>query len=79
MELKCYGLEVISSITAPPTKASYSDMCEKFGVQLSEVRRPNKIDLLISMWDNQLHPIKTKKTGKITLYQGPLGKYFRDR
>ena len=40
-DLKCYGMEVISS------KASYKAMCERFGVQPVDVKRPSKIDLLI--------------------------------
>ena len=41
-----------------------------------EVRRPSKIDLLISMWDNRINLTKVKRIGKMTLYEGPLSKIF---
>ena len=78
-DLKYYGMEVISSITTPPTKASYKAMCERFGVQAVDVKRPSKIDLLISMWDKLIHCLKLRTIGKMTLYDGPLGKVFGGR
>ena len=64
-ELECYGLDVISSVTPPPKKESYAAMCKKFGVSPDEVKRPSKIDILISMWDNSIHPSKIKTIGKM--------------
>ena len=77
-DIECYGLEVISA-TKTPTKASYKKMCEKFEVNPEDVKRPQKLDLLISMWDNNLHPHKLRNVGQMTLYNGPLGKVFGGR
>ena len=74
-DIKCYGLEVISA-TKTPTKASYKKMCEKFKVNQVDVKRPQKLELLISMWCNNLHPHKLMNVGQKTLYDGPLGKVF---
>ena len=74
-DIECYRLEVISA-TKTPTKASYKKMCEKFEVN---PKRPQKWDLLISMWDNNLHPHKLRNVGQMTLYDGPLGKVFGGR
>ena len=68
--------EVILSVTAPPTKPSYKAMCERFGVQPVDVKRLSKIDLLISIWDNSIHPLKLRTIEKMMLYDGPLGKVF---
>ena len=76
IKIPCYGLDTISSVIAPPDKESYRKLCEKFGVTPNFVRRPNSIDLLISMRQNDLHPNKSKSIGKMTLYVGPLGKVF---
>ena len=78
-EIECYGLDVISSVTPPPKMGSYAAMCSRFGIKPEEVKRPSKIDLLISMWDNSIHPSKIKTIGKMILYQGPLGKVFGGR
>ena len=50
--IPCYGMEEISSVTPPPEKNSYKRLCEKFDVKPGEVRRPERIDLLISMRQN---------------------------
>ena len=77
-DIECYGLEVILA-TKTPTKASYKKMCEKFKVNPEDVKRPQKLDLLISMWCNNLHPHKLRNVGQMTLYDGPLGKVFGGR
>ena len=69
-------MEVISSITAPPENIFYNAMCEQFGVKPQEVRRLSRIDLLVSICDNSIHPQKHQTLGKMTLYDGPLGKVF---
>ena len=76
IEILCYGLDTISSVISPPDRESYRKLCEKFGVTPNFVRRPNSIDLLISMRQNNLHPNKSKSIGNMTLYVGPLGKVF---
>ena len=60
-EIDCYGLDVISSVAPPPEKKSYAAMCAKFDVSPEQVKRPSKVDLLISMWDNCIHPDKIKR------------------
>ena len=72
-------MEVILSITDPSTKVAYKAMCEKFGVQPVDVKRPTKIDLLISMWDNSIHPHQLRTIGKMTLFDGPFGKVIYDK
>ena len=75
-ELPCYGLEKISSAAEPPEKESYEMLCNKFSIKPSQVKRPEKIDLLISMRSNFLHPERKSRIGGMTLYEGPLGMVF---
>ena len=75
-ELPCYGLEKISSAAEPPEKKSYEMLCNKFSIKPSQVKRPEKIDLLISMRSNFLHPERKSRIGGMTLYEGPLGMVF---
>ena len=49
-------------------------MCKKFGVQPHMVRRPESIDLLLSMRHNFLHPKPVLSIDGMTLYDGQLGK-----
>ena len=52
-------------------------LCENFGISPEEVKRPQKIDLLISMRDKYLFADNKLKTiNKMALYEGPLGKVF---
>ena len=75
--IECYGMDVIATPAKPPEAASYSELCDKFGVSPEEVKRPQKIDLLISMRDNYLlADSKLKTIDKMALYDGPLGKVF---
>ena len=75
-ELPCYGLEKISSIAAPPEKKQYRTLCAKFGVKPEDVKRPKKIDILISMRQNHLHPTPLKTVGDMKLYKGVFGLVF---
>ena len=75
--IECYGMDVIATPTKAPEKDSYSELCERFGISPKTVKRPQKIDLLISMRDNHLHAdTKLKTIGKMALYEGLLGKVF---
>ena len=75
--LECYGMDVIATPVDPPNSESYLELCSKFGVSLKEVQRPKSIDLLISMRENHLlADSKLKTIGRMTLYQGLLGKVF---
>ena len=74
--LDCYGMEKIASPEELPESESYSELCHKFSINPNQVKRPNKIDLLISLRDNLLLPEKKKSIGKMSLYSGPLGLVF---
>ena len=74
--IQCYGLDKIASRPVPPKKASYKRLCDKFGVSLNEVLKPDEIQLLISMRKNSIHPSAVKRMNEITLYEGPFGKVF---
>ena len=70
-------MDVIATPAEPPDSQSYSELCSKFNISPKEVRRPQSIDLLISMRDNHLLADKKLKTiDKMALYEGPLGKVF---
>ena len=75
-EVPCYGMDKITSVLAPPGSKSYKQLCEKFNLSPAKVRRPNSIDLLLSMRQNFLHPKPVKQIGSMVLYSGPLGMVF---
>ena len=75
-EFPCYGMDEISSVASPPEKSSYDKICKKFGVKPNQMKRPESIDLLISMRQNFLHPEPVKTIDRLVLYDGPLGKVF---
>ena len=76
--LPCYGIDKITTDTVLPDVSSYQRLCRKFNVDPSEVQRPRKIELLISMRSSHLHPrdSDTIKIGGMKLASGPLGKVF---
>ena len=75
--IECYGMKVIATPTKLPEKDSYFELCERFKISPKDVKRPQTIDLLISMRDNYLHADKKLKTiGRMSLYEGLLGKVF---
>ena len=71
--LDCYGLPVIASAADSPEEKPYKDLCFKFGIKSSQVRRPRQIDLLISMRAALLLPQAVKNVGNMVLFDGPLG------
>ena len=58
-DIKFYGLEVISA-TKASTKACYKALCERFKVNPEDVKRLSRLDLLILIWDNIIHPQKLR-------------------
>ena len=75
--IECYGIDTISTPNKLPEIDSYVKLCERFDVSPWAVQRPRTIDLLISMRDNHLFAdTKLKTIGKMSLYEGLLGKVF---
>ena len=68
IDIPCFGMDKISSVAPPPESASYKTLCDKFGIQPSQVRRPKSIDLLLSMRQNFLHPAPIATVDGVTLY-----------
>ena len=75
-ELPCYGLDKISSVVNPPDRSSYKTLCHKFGVTFRNMKRPEEIDILISMRQNHLHPTHIETFGGMKLYKGVYGSVF---
>ena len=73
---QCYGLEKIAEAATPPDDASYRELCNKFGLRVEDMARPDEIDLLISMRRNKFHPKPILTKGNMTLYKGPFGRVF---
>ena len=69
----CYGLDEIATADMP-TAESYSKICSKFNIYPHEVRKPKKIDLLISLRAGAHHPSKVRSIGHMTLFNGVFGK-----
>ena len=64
-------MKVIATPSKLPEKESYSELCKRFKVWPKVVRRPQTIDLLISMRDNHLHADEKLQTiGRMSLYEG---------
>ena len=76
--LPCYGTDKITTDSILPNAASYQRLCKSFNVDPSEVLRPKKIELLISMRSGYLHPCDSNSVeiGGMKLASGPLGKVF---
>jgi len=49
MEIPCFGLDKITTITDPPEKKSYQRMCVDFDIHSSEIRRLRTVDLMLSV------------------------------
>ena len=75
--IQCYGLEKIASDAILPEQESYQNLCRKFSVFDSQVKRPVKIDLLLSGKSIHLMSDRVVKTiHGMKLFDGPLGKTF---
>ena len=72
----CYGLEKICSTEAPPDKDSYAELCEEFSIDSYKMKKPSKIDILVSMRQSVDHPNRIRSIGDMTLYGGPFGLVF---
>ena len=72
-EYLCYGLDEIATADVPSDE-SYAKICAKFGIHPHEVRKPKKIDLLISLRASAHHPSKVRSIGHMTLFSGIFGK-----
>ena len=73
----CYGLPEIAKDVDIPDEQEYVDLCKKFQVDPSEVRRPSQIDVLLSSKDNFLmsDTVEAEMDG-VKLYSGPMGLSF---
>ena len=76
--LPCYGTDRITADSVLPETASYQKLCKKFNINPTEVPRPRRIELLISMRSGHLHPCEADSIvrGGMKLASGPLGKVF---
>ncbi len=71
-QLVCYGLEEIARVH----KSVSPEQLKKFfpEVDLAELRRPGKIELLLSHREGKLAPQRIKIVGDLVLWDSPLGK-----
>lgn len=71
-ELVCYGLEDIAKVN----QVIKPEKLHKFfpEVKLEELKRPEKVELLISHREGRLAPQRLKVIGDLVLWEGPLGK-----
>ena len=72
--IECYGLNSIATEAVLPSKEDYWALCKKFGIPSSQVRRPRRIDILLSQKEAYLMSDEVKLVKeKMKLYSGPLG------
>ena len=71
---KCYGLDEITSGTDIPE--GYDDLCAKFGKAPGVMRRPGRIDILVSMRRHRDHPKLTTTISDMSIFDGPFGPVF---
>ena len=71
---KCYGLDEITSGSNIPE--GYDDLCAKFGKAPGMMRRPKKIDILISMRRHRDHPKLSTTIMDMSVFDGPFGPVF---
>ena len=71
---KCYGLDEITSGSAMPE--GYDDICAKFGKAPGVMRRPSRIDILISMRRHRDHPKLALTISDMSIFDGPFGPVF---
>ena len=71
-ELVCYGLDEIAQVH----RAIRPEQLKKFfpETSLEDLRRPERIELLISHREGRLAPQRVKVIGDLVLWEGPLGK-----
>ena len=71
---KCYGLDEITSGSDIPK--GYDDLCAKFGKAPGVMRRPGRIDILVSMRRHRDHPKLTTTISDMSIFDGPFGPVF---
>ena len=75
--IECYGLQEIARDLPLPDMENYKELCKIFDIAMFDVKRPRKVDLLLSAKSKHLMSDTVLKVVKgITLYCGPLGKTF---
>ena len=72
--VECFGLDSIATRALLPNQQEYRLLCDKLGVRVDQVVRPEQIDLLLSQREAYLMSDKVKKVqANMKLYSGPLG------
>lgn len=71
-KLLCYGLESIAEVSHPVTPQQLQKIFPD--VAMTELTRPETVDLLISHREGRLVPQLLKREGDLVLWDGPLGK-----
>ena len=72
--IKCYVLDEITEETIPINPDKYKKMCSQLRIRPGQVKRPVKIDILLSSRNNFLMSERVRaESGGLKLYQGPLG------
>lgn len=72
--IECYALDEITEEIAPINSLKYGKMCSQLNIRPGQVKRPVKIDILLSSRSNFLMSEKVRaEAGGLKLYQGPLG------
>ncbi|XP_073797048.1 uncharacterized protein [Danio rerio] len=71
-QLICYGLEEIAKVHRIVSQEKLREFFPE--VELEELKRPGKIDLLISHREGRLAPQRVKIVGDLVLWDSPLGK-----
>ena len=72
--IECYALDEITEETVPIHPDKYEKMCNQLNVRPGQVKRPVKVDILLSSRSNYLMSERVlAEAGGLKLYQGPLG------
>ena len=74
--LECFGVNIITKQATLPDAKTYEALCKKFDIPPDKVRGTRRIDLMISMRESHLLPVKDRTLGKLTLYQSQFGATF---
>ena len=69
-------MDIITSDNNLPDSGSYAKMCQEFGIDHKQVRRQRKIELLILMRGQHLHPDPIQRIRGMKLADRQLGKVF---
>ena len=73
---ECYGIDEITTPENLPDHEGYNALCKKFVIRPFEVKMPKYIDLMISMRDSEVFPVRVKTIEKMTLFENCFGKTF---